>query len=201
MPFDDKRDIGMIAKRIKYARTRAKMTQSDVATCLNITPQQISNYERGLTRVPDNVILRMAELYRVSADFILGISGRIPIPDDLQVVLGDAADNLTQGEGQAAIELYEIFNSFLKYIGTAHKEALHNAAECMEAATLCFTHICEAAQSNISQNDTNTEFASKNEMLYNLKVGEELKRLSERYAYFAIDYAVKTAEKMRSDNN
>lgn len=199
MSFDGKENIGMTAKRIRYARTCADMTQSDVALCLNITPQQVSNYERGLTRVPDNVILKMAELYGVSADFILGRSGTIPLPDDLQIVLGDVSENLTPSEGQAAIELYGIFNSFMKYIGTEHKTALVNAVDCIEAATLCFTHICELAQ-NYTINDTqNTEFASKNELLFNLKVKKELDELCAKYAYFSIKYAAIIAENRRKN--
>lgn len=183
MPFDDKKNNGMTAKRIKYARTCAKMTQADVAAVLNLTPQQVSNYERGLTRVPDSVIPKMAKLFGVSTDFILGMSGSVPLPKDIQIILGDAADKLTPGEVQAAIELDSIFHSFIRYVGTEYKNSLPGAASCMEAAALCFANICELSSGKKDCICTDSFFAHK--------ILDEIQQLSNRYAYFALEQQCK----------
>lgn len=54
-----------IAKRIKNARKKAGLTQASVAQQLNLTPQAISNYERGKNNVPAILLFKMAALYGV----------------------------------------------------------------------------------------------------------------------------------------
>lgn len=65
-------DILSFGERLKKARLKKGMTQEFVAKKLGITFQALSNYERGL-RDPDNELLRkMADLYNVTADYLLG---------------------------------------------------------------------------------------------------------------------------------
>ena len=57
---------------LKHIRELANYTQSYVADCLGITQQAYANYERGV-RQPDNTMLKkLADLFGVSVDYILG---------------------------------------------------------------------------------------------------------------------------------
>lgn len=60
-----------IAKRIKNARKNAGLTQGFVAKQLNLTPQAISNYERGKNNVPVSILFEMADLYGLKEFFFL----------------------------------------------------------------------------------------------------------------------------------
>ncbi len=60
-------------KMIKDCRQKSNMTQTELAACLNITPQAVSRWEMGIS-YPDVVMLpRISEVLRVSADELLGI--------------------------------------------------------------------------------------------------------------------------------
>lgn len=58
--------------RLKYLRESAGLTQLAVAESLGITPQAVSNYERGKNAVPCAYILQLARMYSVSAECLLG---------------------------------------------------------------------------------------------------------------------------------
>ena len=71
MPTNTENSKALIAQRIRVARALAGLKQSDVAERLGLTPQAISNYERGVNSVPNTVIQQMAVLYRTSTDYLL----------------------------------------------------------------------------------------------------------------------------------
>jgi transcriptional regulator with XRE-family HTH domain len=61
-----------LGQRLRLARENKGWTQVYVAKLLGITSQALSNYERG-ERDPDTPLLnRLAELYGVSVDYLLG---------------------------------------------------------------------------------------------------------------------------------
>ena len=56
---------------LSIARKKVGLTQADVANYLGVTRQAYCNYENG-NREPDlNTLLRLSELYKVSADYLL----------------------------------------------------------------------------------------------------------------------------------
>lgn len=55
-----------IAKRIKKARKDAGLTQAEVARKLGLTPQAISNYERGINGLPAGLLFELSDLYGLS---------------------------------------------------------------------------------------------------------------------------------------
>lgn len=76
-----------IASRVRYACTCAGLTQTDASAALGVTPQAISNYERGLTGVPVETLCKMAELYNTSVSSLAGDNGNMPQkPEDASVV-------------------------------------------------------------------------------------------------------------------
>ena len=61
-----------IGKRLKEARKKQKITQSEVAELLGVTKQTISNYETGNTYPPEKMLAKLCELYEVEPHIIKG---------------------------------------------------------------------------------------------------------------------------------
>ncbi|WP_234859120.1 helix-turn-helix transcriptional regulator [Aquimarina aquimarini] len=60
-----------IGNNIKLLRNRRKCTQSDLAINLNLTRQQIANYEKGNTTIPLNSIVEIAKYFNISIDHLV----------------------------------------------------------------------------------------------------------------------------------
>lgn len=58
--------------RIRDLREDHDMKQRQVAEYLNCSQQVYSNYELGQRDIPTEVLIRLATLYKVSIDYILG---------------------------------------------------------------------------------------------------------------------------------
>ena len=59
-------------KRIRDLREDHDMKQKEVAAFLNCSQQVYSNYELGQRDIPTDILIRLAQLYQVSIDYILG---------------------------------------------------------------------------------------------------------------------------------
>ena len=60
-----------LGKRIKLARAKVGITQSELAEMMNMTDNQISNIERGLCEPHAEVLRRISEVLGVSTDSLL----------------------------------------------------------------------------------------------------------------------------------
>ena len=58
--------------RIRDLREDHDMKQREVAEYLNCSQQVYSNYELGQRDIPTEILIRLADLYKVSIDYILG---------------------------------------------------------------------------------------------------------------------------------
>ena len=63
-------------ERIRDLREDNDLLQKDVAKILNTTQQVYSRYENGTTEMPIRHIVTLAKFYKVSADYILGLSDK-----------------------------------------------------------------------------------------------------------------------------
>jgi transcriptional regulator with XRE-family HTH domain len=62
----------MLGKRLKLLRNEKKLYQKDIAKELNLTQESISFYESG-KREPDyKTLIKFADFYGVSVDYLLG---------------------------------------------------------------------------------------------------------------------------------
>ncbi|PWL48865.1 MAG: transcriptional regulator [Clostridiales bacterium] len=59
-------------KRIRDLRQDHDWTQREVAEKLHCSQQVYSNYELGQRDIPTDVLIRLAELYHTTTDYILG---------------------------------------------------------------------------------------------------------------------------------
>ena len=62
----------MNVDNLKSARKSTGMTQKDVSTALNISPNTYKNYEQGLREPNGDTIVALANLFGVSTDYLLG---------------------------------------------------------------------------------------------------------------------------------
>ena len=75
-----------IHERLKELRIMGNYTQAQLAEKLGVTPQAISFYEKG--REPDyELLVKVAELFSVTTDYLLGRTGNKNIED---VPIGEA---------------------------------------------------------------------------------------------------------------
>ena len=72
----------MLKYRIKDLREDFDYYQKDIAKILNITQQQYSNIENELSVITAEDLIKLANLYHVSVDYILKLtSNDIPYED------------------------------------------------------------------------------------------------------------------------
>ena len=62
----------MFFRRLRDMREDNDLKQTDVAAYLGIAQTVYSRYERGFQTIPVEHLLRLAELYKVSTDYLLG---------------------------------------------------------------------------------------------------------------------------------
>ena len=68
-------------ERLKDIRNDKDYTQKDIANYLNISQVQYSRYETGIRIIPIDLLAKLAKLYQVSIDYLLGLTDvRNPYP-------------------------------------------------------------------------------------------------------------------------
>ena len=70
----------MLSQRIKALRTNKEYTQKELAEKLGLTPKMISFYELGDRVPPPDVLEKLADIFEVSTDYLLGRSDFIQCP-------------------------------------------------------------------------------------------------------------------------
>lgn len=86
--------INVIPLILKYVRHQKGFSQAKIAEVLNTTPQQISKYESENPKynqeIPVRHIITLAQLYNVSADYLLGLTDvPTPYPRSQPLILED----------------------------------------------------------------------------------------------------------------
>ena len=67
--------------RIRDLREDNDLTQQQVANYLNIRQNTYSQYETGSRQIPLEIIIAVANLYKTSTDYLLGITdNKTPYP-------------------------------------------------------------------------------------------------------------------------
>lgn len=76
--------------RIKDLREDRDLLQTDVAKAVGIDQRTLSNYETGKTCPDSYAIIRLAEFFGVTCDFLLGVTDRnLKNADDLSAEIDD----------------------------------------------------------------------------------------------------------------
>jgi len=61
-------------KHIRDLREDNDITQSFIAKHLNCSQQVYSNYELGQRDIPTDILIKLADFYGVSTDYLLGLT-------------------------------------------------------------------------------------------------------------------------------
>ena len=69
----------MFASRIKELRNSTGLNQVDFAKKLNVTKQSVSNWENGNIQPSIDMLIKIATVFSVSADYLLGLDVRSTI--------------------------------------------------------------------------------------------------------------------------
>ena len=69
----------ILAKRLRKCREEAGLTQIKVATYCDITEKAYQNYELGVREPKLSIITRIAQFYKVSIDYLVGLTDD-PVP-------------------------------------------------------------------------------------------------------------------------
>lgn len=62
--------------RLRDLREDSDLSQKQVADYLGMSQSGYSKYETGENDVPTSVLIKLAKLYKVTTDYILGVSGK-----------------------------------------------------------------------------------------------------------------------------
>ena len=61
----------MLYKRIRDLREDNDLTQREMGTILSCSQRVYSNYERGELDIPTDILIKLADYYNVSVDYLL----------------------------------------------------------------------------------------------------------------------------------
>lgn len=67
-------EVVIMYQRIRDLREDRDLKQRQLAEYLNCSQQVYSNYELGQRDIPTDVLIRLAQLYDVSTDYLLGLT-------------------------------------------------------------------------------------------------------------------------------
>ena len=70
-----------LGKRIRKLRTEAGLTQSDLAEKLEIKKSTVSAYENGDRKPNKDTVIKIAYLFNVTTDWLLGLDERDEVID------------------------------------------------------------------------------------------------------------------------
>ncbi len=62
--------------RLRDLREDADLTQAEIAEYLHIKQNTYSQYENGHRQIPVDMIIKLSRYYKVSTDYILGVSDK-----------------------------------------------------------------------------------------------------------------------------
>ena len=75
----------MYYNRLREIREDNSLTQSDIAKILNVSQVAYSFYEIGKRQLPIDLLIKLAEYYNTSTDYLLELTDiREPYPDSLK---------------------------------------------------------------------------------------------------------------------
>lgn len=122
-----------LGKRIKQLRQQRGWSQAQLSKKLNVHQKQISGYERGIHSPSIELLVRMAELFNVSLDYIAFDNREekniIPIADRELMQAVQQIDQLSTEDREtikAVLNTFIVKNRFQRLASETQKQAVAN---------------------------------------------------------------------------
>ena len=105
--------MDIFSERLKYLRKENKLTQAEIAKFLGISTRTYQDYEAGKFKPTHENLMKLAGLFNVTVDHLLG-GGKHPtieavVHDSLEKRLLIAFSKLTEDRKQVVLSLVEMF--------------------------------------------------------------------------------------------
>lgn len=111
--------------KLKELRKQKGLTQTQVAQYIGISQNNYSYWENGKVKIDNDSLQKLADLFDVSVDYLLGREEKKPpenqedknrlyVPEqyrDVMVAFQDGAENLTQEDIDAVVNFIEYMKS------------------------------------------------------------------------------------------
>ena len=91
----------MIYDKIKTLRDKSNITQAELARQLGITRSSVNSWEMGLSVPSTQYIVELAEFFKVSTDYLLGVEKTSTI----------SVEGLTDREIASVVEIVECYKN------------------------------------------------------------------------------------------
>jgi len=91
--------------RLKEARKKIGLTQSEVADIIGIDDTTISKYENNKSEPDNDTLNKLANLYKVSVDWLHGRKTKVMNEDDMKILNG--FNRLSEKDQEYILELIE----------------------------------------------------------------------------------------------
>jgi transcriptional regulator with XRE-family HTH domain len=91
------------SKRIKSLRKEAKISQTELASLLGVSKQTVSNYETGMRKPGLGIVIKVANIFNVSVDYIIGRD------DDYKVIHKNKINALRKSVNNLKVMMDEVF--------------------------------------------------------------------------------------------
>ena len=90
-----------IGDRIKRLRNQRNLSQSELGQLLGVSKSVVSSYENSVHMPPYDVLIHIAQIFSVSTDYLLGVSGNKTI----------CVDGLTDAQVEALLAIVQELKS------------------------------------------------------------------------------------------
>jgi transcriptional regulator with XRE-family HTH domain len=101
-----------IASRVKQLRQEKQWTQAELAEKMGIKQKQISAYERGINSPSTDVLIKLAEVFDVTLDYLAfatrGQKAKLNIQDRELLRRFEQLDTMTEKEKELAKEILDL---------------------------------------------------------------------------------------------
>lgn len=94
--------------RLRFLRTEKGESLEKIARYLNVTIQTISNYENEKRDMTPDTILKLADYFGVSTDYLLGKTDIRNIEEDFKFAYHKETEGLSEDEIKEALEFYKM---------------------------------------------------------------------------------------------
>lgn len=93
--------------RLKFLRNEKGENLEKIAKYLDVSIQTISNYENEKREMTPDTIIKLAEYFNVSTDYLLGKSDIRNIEEDFKFAYHKETEGLSEDEIKEALEFYK----------------------------------------------------------------------------------------------